>query len=78
MNHPKIRFFVEVKDQRYSIRPTGNIELRKSDPAKPSRTDYQVQKEIEIRKNQKVIKKDNGDLIYENYLEKQKPKTEKP
>ena len=49
-------YYVEVKDHRYKIHPTENIVLCKRDPPTSLRTQYQVQNETRIRKNQKVIK----------------------
>ena len=56
-------YYVEVKDHRYKIHPTENIIIRIRDPPTSLRTQYQVQNEIKIRKNQKVIKNDNDQLI---------------
>ena len=44
-----------------------NIILRLRDEPKSLRTEYQVQNETQIRKNQKVIKNDNYQLIVKNY-----------
>ena len=52
------QYYVEVKDHRYKIHPTEIFTLRKRDPPTSLRTQYQVQNEIQIRKNQKVIKND--------------------
>ena len=60
-------YYVEVKDHRYKIHPTENIILRKRDPPTSLRTRYQVQNETLIRKNQKVIKNDNDQLMVKNY-----------
>ena len=60
-------YYVEVKDHRYKIHPTENIILRKRDPPTSLRTQYQVQNEARIRKNQKVIKNDNDQLMVKNY-----------
>ena len=60
-------YYVEVKDHRYKIHPTENIILRKRDPPTSLRTQYQVQNETLIRKNQKVIKNDNNQLVVKNY-----------
>ena len=60
-------YYVEVKDHRYKIHPTENIILRKRDPLTSLRTQYQVQNETKIRRNQKVIKNDNDQLIVKNY-----------
>ena len=60
-------YYVEVKDHRYLIHPTENIILRKRDPPTSLKTQYQVQNNTQIRKNQKVIKNDNNELVVENY-----------
>ena len=59
-------YYVEVKDHRYKIHPTGNIILRKRDPPTSLGTQYQVQNETPIRKIQKVIKNDNNELLVKN------------
>ena len=60
-------YYVEVKDHRYKIHPTENNILRKRDPPISLRTQYQVQNESRIRRNQKVIKTDNDELLVKNY-----------
>ena len=60
-------YYVEAKDKRYKIHPTENIILRKRDPPTSLRTQCQVQNETQIRKNQKVIRNDNDELIVKNY-----------
>ena len=65
-------YWVEVKDHRYKIHPTENIILRKRDPPTSLRTQYQVQNETQIRKNQKVIKNDDQ-LIVKNYPKNKQP-----
>ena len=60
-------YYVEVKDHRYKIHPSENIILGKRDPPKSLRTQYQVQNETQIRRNQKVIKNDNNQLVVKNY-----------
>ena len=65
-------YYVEVKDHRYKIHPTENIILRKKCHPTSLRTQYQVQKETQIRKNQKVIKNDNDQLIVKNYPQNKK------
>ena len=60
-------YYVEVKDKRYRIHPTENIVLKLRDEPKSLRTQYQVQNETKIRRNQKVIKNDNDELIVKNY-----------
>ena len=66
-------YFVEVKDHRYKIHPTENIILRQRDPPNSLRTQYQVQNETKIRRNQKVIKNDNDQLIVKNYPKHKQP-----
>ena len=60
------QYYVEVKVHRYKIHPTENIILRLRDEPKSLRSQYQVQKETQIRKNQKVIKNDNDQLVVKN------------
>ena len=60
-------YYVEVKDHRYKIHPTENIILRKRDEPKSLRTQFQVQNNTQIKKNQKVIKNDNNQLVVKNY-----------
>ena len=48
-------YYVEVRDHRYKIQPTKNKIVRKRDEPKSLRTQYQVQNETKIRRNQKVI-----------------------
>ena len=49
--------YVEVKDKRNFIYPNKIIPLRKRDPAKSLRTQYQVQNNVEIRKKTKTCSK---------------------
>ena len=60
-------YYVEVRDHRLKIHPTENIILPKRDEPKSLRTQYQVQNETQIRKNQKVVKNDNDQLVVKNY-----------
>ena len=64
-------YYVEVKDHRYKIHPTENIILRKRDPPKSLRTQYQVQNETQIRRNEKVIKNDNDQIVKKYHKNKQ-------
>ena len=66
-------YYVKVRDHRYKIHPTENIILRKRDEPKALRTQYQVQIETQIRKNQKVIKNDNDQLIVKNCTKNKQP-----
>ena len=66
-------YYVEVKYHRYKIHPIEKIILRKRDPPTSLRSQNQVQNEIQIRKNQKVIKNDNDRLIVMNYPKNKRP-----
>ena len=46
-------YYVEVKDHRFKIHPTENIIIGKRDPPTSLRTQYQVQNNTQIGKNQK-------------------------
>ena len=72
MNHLDSNYYVEVKGHQYGIQPTEKIIIRLRDPPKSLRTQYQVQYETQIRKNQKVMKTDKDELVVESY-----PKNEK-
>ena len=65
-------YYVEVKDHQYKIHPTEIIILGKRDPPQSLRTQYQVQNETQIRKNQKVIE-NNNELVVENYPKNKRP-----
>ena len=67
------KYYVEVKDHRYKIHPTENMILRKRDPAISLRTQHHVQNETQIRKNQKVIKNDNDELVVKNRPQNKQP-----
>ena len=69
-------YYVEVKDHRYMIHPTENIILRKRNPPTSLRTQYQVQNETQIRKNQKVIKNDDNQLVIKNYPKNNQPNSQ--
>ena len=70
-------YYVEVKDHAYRIHPTKNIILRKRDPQTSLRTQYQVRNETQIRRNQKVIKNDNNQIIVKNYPKIKQPNIQK-
>ena len=72
MKYLKGEYYV-VKDHRYEIHTTEKIILRKRDEPKSLRTQYQVQNETQIRRNQKVVKNDNDQLVVKSY-----PKNEQP
>ena len=67
------KYYVEVGDHRYKIHPTENDILRKRDPPTSLRTQNQVQNETQIRKDQKLVKNDNDELIVKNYPKKKQP-----
>ena len=71
-------YYVEVKDKRYFIHPTENIKLRKQDPPLSLRTQYQLQNETQVRKNQKVIRDDNDELVLKNYPKNKQPFFQQP
>ena len=66
MKYFNSEYYVEIKDHRYKIHPTENIILRKRDPPTSLRTQYQVQNETQIGRNQKVVKNEDQ-LIVKNY-----------
>ena len=66
-------YYVEVKDHRYRIHPTENLVLRERDPPKSLRTQYQVQNETKIRRNQKLIENDNDELIVKIHPKNKQP-----
>ena len=73
MKYVNGEYYVEVKDHRYKIHPTENIILRLRDEPKYLRPQYQVQNETKIRRNQKVTKNDNEQLIVKNYAKNKHP-----
>ena len=66
------RYYVEVKDHRYRIHPTEIVTIIFVDEPKSLRTQYPVQIETQIRRNQKVIRKDKNELIVKNYPKNKK------
>ena len=71
------KYYVKVKDQRYKIHPREIIILRKRDEPKSLRTQYQIQNETQKKRNQKVIKKDNDQLLVKNYPKNKQPNIQK-
>ena len=67
-----------MKDHRFIIHPTENVILRKRYPQTSLRTQYQVQNETQIRKNQKVIKNDNNQLVFKNCPKNNQPNSQQP
>ena len=70
-------YYVEVKDHGYRIHPTENIILRKRDPPTSLRTQYQVQNETQIRRNQKVVE-NIGQLEVKNCPKDKQPIIQQP
>ena len=68
MKYHDVNYYLEVRDHRYKLHPTEKDILRKGDPLSFLRTQYQVQNEAQIRRNQKVIKNDNDQLIVKTIL----------
>ena len=66
-------YYVEVKDHRYRIHPNENFIVGLGDEPENLRTQYQVQKETQIRKNRKVIKNDKNELVVKNYPKNKQP-----
>ena len=66
-------YYVEVRDHRFKIHPTEKIILRKRNPPTSLRTQYQVQNETTIRRNQKFMKNDNDQLVVKNYPKNKQP-----
>ena len=64
---------MEVKNIRYRIHPTENIKLGLRHPPTSARTQYQVQNDTQIRKNQKVVEIDNDELKVKNNTKKKHP-----
>ena len=54
-------YYVKVKDKQYRILPTVNTILRLRDEPKSFRTQYHIQNESQITKNQEVVE-NNGRL----------------
>ena len=67
------RYYKDVKDHRFKFHPTENIILKLRDPPTSLRTQYQVQNETQIRRNQKVIRNDNNQLIVKSYPKNKQP-----
>ena len=78
MNYLNGQHYVEVKDHRYKIHLTENNILRKGVPPNSPRTQYQVQNETQIRKNQKSIKNNNDQLIVKNFPKNKQPIIQQP
>ena len=66
MNNLKGINVVEVKDIRYKTHPTEKIVIRERDPPKSPRSQYQVQINTQLRKNQNFFGKDNDETEVKN------------
>ena len=71
MNNLNVINSVEVKDMNYNTNPTENIVIGGRSPRKSPRTHYEVQKNTQKRRNQKVIGKDNDEIVGKIYPERQ-------
>ena len=71
-------YYIGVKDHRYRIHPTEKILLRLCDEPKSLRTRYQVQNETQIRRNQKIIKNDNNQVVVRVYPKSNQPNSPQP
>ena len=60
-------YYEEVKDHQYKNYPIEIIILRKRDPPKSLRTQYQVQNETLIRRNEKDNRNKNNEIEVKNY-----------
>ena len=70
--------YVEVQNKRDTVQPTEKIILRKKDPAFSLRTQYQVRNIIQIKKNQKLVRNDNHELIVKNNPKKKQTFQQQP
>ena len=52
--------------------------MKKRVPPQSLRTKYQIQNEAQIRRNQKVIKNDNDEIVVENYPKNDEPIQHQP
>ena len=59
-------YYVEVKHKRYSIHSNERNELRIGEKTKSLGTQYQFQNDTQIRKNHKVFKSKNDEIIVKN------------
>ena len=66
-----------MKDHRDKIDPTENFLLRLRDTPKSLRTQYQVQNETQMRKNQKIVE-NIGTLEVKNYHKNHNQPKHKP
>ena len=73
MKYLNSEYYVEVRDHRYKIHPPEKITLRTRDPPTSLRTQCPFQNETQIRKNQKVVRDDNNELVIKNYPKNKQP-----
>ena len=72
MKFPNGNYYVEVNDKRFLIHPTENNILRQRNP-QPVGTQNQVQTNTQIKKNQKIFKNDNDELIVKSIVKRNNP-----
>ena len=73
MKYLDSQYYVEVKDHRHKNPPNESIILRFRDPPNSLRTQYEVENNTQIRRNQKVIKNTNDELIVKKHPKKTQP-----
>ena len=78
MNSRFTDYDVEVKNKRQIIRPTELLKTWKQNLPKSTRTHYQVQKNLGIRKSQKVFRKDNDEILVKNCPKKKQTVIQQP
>ena len=66
------KYYVEVKDKGYNIHPTENNILGFREEPKSLGTQNHVQNDTQTRKNQRVIKINNNELVVKNYTKNKK------
>ena len=71
MKHPYKNYHEEVRDKRYKFHPTENIILKEREEPNSLRTQYQIQNNTKIKKNQKDIKNENDELLIKHNPKKQ-------
>ena len=67
-------YHIKVRDKRFNIHPKEDITIRKREPSKSLRTQYQEQKKAKLEKSGKV-EKVKKELELKPYKSKQKAKT---
>ena len=71
-------YYVEVKDHRYRIHPIENNILRKRVSPISLGTQYKVQNNTQMMKNQKGIRDDHNEIVVKNYPKNKQPIIQQP